>query len=557
MNTKTISLTVPYEYCVPQRFFSAPPEEVAEILTNGIELLLHKRKIVSDEIKKQEYVQLEQQYQTELQKLQSILTKTKEENQLLANQVNILAVQVQNAQSNGEKLCRQFYEPQIDKLRKDLADNDPEKYFQDRVIEIRKLYEQQIHDMKFSQQILADTINKLRQDLSANNPEEYFQSRSDEIRNSCEQRINDMKISQQILFGTIDGLRKELVISAENSEKRYQRQIEDFRNSCEQRINDIKNSQQSVTGIVEKLDQISGTAAKKGKLGESIIENIIYTLYPHATIKNVTKESGLGDLIAIIDGVDIMFEVKNVAKHVDADDVKKFRRDASNTLASGAIMTVLSDSTISDIGNAGIEFINKGNVKIPCIYISSVAENNELIRIAVDIITKLNIIQFSDDDDNNIDQKIQNFSNTFNTLIQIFNETIHDAKTFAKQATDIIHISEAIANRSLNALQSINSTLNELSKSQVQPVVEKDRISIYINMMITYLSTNPNEGVSEKTIKASGITWSHIKNDPTLGVKGFKKLVEEQMRKNATIVASKKESTVVSSKKELATVNIA
>lgn len=143
-----------------------------------------------------------------------------------------------------------------------------------------------------------------------------------------------------------------------------------------------------VSSLIRKME----VSNIKGKMSESVVFNILHSLYPMAEIDYVAGQKETGDIIVQRnDKPKILIENKNYGKNVGQDEVRKFIRDVDTQDCCGLFLS--QNYGISNKNNFEIN-VHNGNV---IVYVHNANSDPEKIKIAIDIIdhfkTKLDEIR--------------------------------------------------------------------------------------------------------------------------------------------------------------------
>jgi DNA anti-recombination protein RmuC len=141
-----------------------------------------------------------------------------------------------------------------------------------------------------------------------------------------------------------------------------------------------------VSDLLRKMDNSSS----KGKISETLLNNVLNNLYPMGEIRSVGNTKETGDFMMIRENKPtILFENKNYDKNVGQDEVQKFLRDIEIQQCAGIMLA--QNFGIANKSNYEIH-LYQGHV---CVYLHQVQYNPDKIKIAVDIIDHLS--QYMDD----------------------------------------------------------------------------------------------------------------------------------------------------------------
>ena len=157
----------------------------------------------------------------------------------------------------------------------------------------------------------------------------------------------------------------------------------------DERINKNINRQQEtqeklLTNLEEFLNKYKNNSSLKGKFSENLLHKVIIQMFPTAEIVDTSKMNHTGDLIVKRENKDsIIFENKDYADNVSAEEVNKFIGDCEKQSMHGIILS--QNTGIASKKNYHID-IKKGKVLV---YVHHVDYSQYKIQIAVDIIDTL------------------------------------------------------------------------------------------------------------------------------------------------------------------------
>jgi len=197
-----------------------------------------------------------------------------------------------------------------------------------------------------------------------------------------------------------------------------------------------KNEQTELLGNISQLVQKMGGSSNKGKISEQTVLQLLYNLYPSASIENLTKQKESGDfLIKREEKYDIMIENKIYNKTIDDTEVFKFLRDARKNNISGVMLS--QEHGIANKKNYQIDIMDN-NVYV---YVHYVYHDPNKIKIAIDIIDHLKkqidlmITEKNISMDRNILEKI---NKEYNEIIIIKTNQIKLLEDYNKNMTKLI-----------------------------------------------------------------------------------------------------------------------
>jgi hypothetical protein len=243
-----------------------------------------------------------------------------------------------------------------------------------------------------------------------------------------------------------------------STEQRLNFTINEIKNSTESNLISIKelstNNQQitaSLNGNVSDMLKKMDNSSTKGKVSENIVYNILQSLYPVSQIDSVGTTKETGDIILTRNNKPkILVEVKNWEKNVVQEEVKKFIHDIEMQKCCG--LFIAQNFGIANKEQFQID-IHDGNVLV---YIHSVHNDAEKIKVAIDI--------------------IDHFKNKLDEF-----DTKSDIDTISKELLDTINQEyQMYISQKLNILKTIKDFNNKLIK-QVEDIV--------IPSLDNYLST--------------------------------------------------------------------
>jgi hypothetical protein len=145
-----------------------------------------------------------------------------------------------------------------------------------------------------------------------------------------------------------------------------------------------KTEQTALLSDISKLVQKMGGSSDKGKISEQTVLQLLYNLYPSASIQNVTKQKESGDILLKRENkYDIMIENKIYNHSVNDTEVLGFLRDGRKNKICGIMLS--QQHGISNKKNYQIDIMDN-NVYV---YVHQVFHDPNKIKIAVDIIDNL------------------------------------------------------------------------------------------------------------------------------------------------------------------------
>ncbi len=218
-----------------------------------------------------------------------------------------------------------------------------------------------------------------------------------------------------------------------------QRQVEDVRTHNEQelaRLLDIhlKEKDAKIAQLEDKLKILEGQSMMDmGKLGESVVHDIVQRECPSWNIQDTSTKRHSGDFMIIhpTDKVRIMIEVKNSRSHRN-EWAWKFDKDLSTTDVDGGLYISLGDTTFQ--GNRIILTLNP----IPVIMIHNVARHKDLIPAAIEclyqtILQKRKALQETSD----VEQKFERIKSKAQLILN--GPLTQDIQFFRKSATEMLN----------------------------------------------------------------------------------------------------------------------
>ena len=142
-------------------------------------------------------------------------------------------------------------------------------------------------------------------------------------------------------------------------------------------VTDISTqNQQNVTELLGKMNNSS----HKGKISENLLFSILQNLYPSANVEFVGTTKETGDFILERKNKPkVLIENKDYSRSVPTEEIFKFIRDCEVQSCSGLF---ISNSGICGKDSYEVQ-VNNGNVLV---YIHSVHNDAEKIKVAIDII---------------------------------------------------------------------------------------------------------------------------------------------------------------------------
>ncbi len=200
----------------------------------------------------------------------------------------------------------------------------------------------------------------------------------------------------------------------------------------DERINKNINKQQEtqekmLSSLEEFLNKYKNNSSLKGKYSENLLQKVIVQMFPTSEIIDTSKLVHSGDIIVKRENKnDILFENKDYADNVSAEEVNKFILDCEKRKVHGIILS--QNTGITSKKNYHID-IKGGKVLV---YVHNVDYAQHKIQIAVDIIDTLA------EKLKGVDQKCEESENTISK--EILEEINAEVSKFIVQKEAIINV---------------------------------------------------------------------------------------------------------------------
>ena len=186
--------------------------------------------------------------------------------------------------------------------------------------------------------------------------------------------------------------RKEEYDKLENSRVLIQKDVSETTAKVNEIYQIIKNDQmEHKTNLLQIQDTINiftkstNKSSVKGKVSETIVQNIISNFFTDDTILDTSKESKAGDYQLIMnDGMKLMIEVKNYKNPVDKNEVDKFVRDIKHNKLNGIFISTTSKIVKKKL--LEIEELPSGEITV---YISNTGISGESIILGILLLKEL------------------------------------------------------------------------------------------------------------------------------------------------------------------------
>jgi len=142
------------------------------------------------------------------------------------------------------------------------------------------------------------------------------------------------------------------------------------------------------TKLTEEMNEFLNkfrTGANKGSFGEGLLFNILNVLYPTAEVIDATTDASnrTDFILKRSDKAMIFIENKDYNRNIPPEEINKFIRDTNKHKAHGIFLS--QKSGITNKPNWYVEIYNK-KVRI---YVHNVQYNNDIIKMAIDIVDTL------------------------------------------------------------------------------------------------------------------------------------------------------------------------
>jgi hypothetical protein len=215
---------------------------------------------------------------------------------------------------------------------------------------------------------------------------------------------------------------------------------------------------QRMTTMMESLGKGSYTSSLKGKIGESIIEQVVNDFFKEDDLQNTCKIPRSGDYqLHFKDGFTIMLEIKIYKHKVDSKEVAKFIRDLKYQKMSGILISLSSD--IVKKRKLEIQEIDDGNIAV---FASSVGLNGAGIIWTVlllrEILRKKKKLGSVYIDTDKIMGAVKQFQDHYKVITQL-NYNIRDARKTINNKMD------NLAQQGLNAEIELRCLLERLTET--------------------------------------------------------------------------------------------
>jgi hypothetical protein len=189
-----------------------------------------------------------------------------------------------------------------------------------------------------------------------------------------------------------------------------------------------------VSEVLKKFD----SSNKKGNMSETLLYNVLKTIYPENQLKvvNTTKETG-DILLTRINKPVIILENKYYTDDVKQSEVDKFIRDMNTQNCSGIFVSQLKPIVYKKDFEIAIYGNNIG------VYIANANNDIEIIKIAIDIIDTMKLIMKEKDNESESGEddffltyeELQYLNNEYNIFITKKNQHLKSIKEFTKKLT--------------------------------------------------------------------------------------------------------------------------
>jgi hypothetical protein len=158
----------------------------------------------------------------------------------------------------------------------------------------------------------------------------------------------------------IDGFSKEITCEVKKNSETMIECLRSQSSITEKLLDPITSRIDQVNTQLEKIFSVKSSSNTKGKLGESIIENHIFTAFPHYGVHNMSQTPHEADYQIQADYGKVLLEIKTYSHTVNRDQIEKFYKDIERT---GIQLGIFLSTTSGIVGKPHIEWELYGKSK--------------------------------------------------------------------------------------------------------------------------------------------------------------------------------------------------
>ena len=295
----------------------------------------------------------------------------------------------------------------------------------------------------------------------------------------------DTKHNRQVEYEKMENSRVMITNELAQATKKVDRIYELIQSDQNEHQSNLSNIKESI----EIFTKSTNKSSVKGKISESIVENIISHFFTNDTIIDTSKKSRAGDYQLIgNDGNTLLIEIKNYKTPVDQNEIDKFRRDIQHNKMHGIFIS--TTSKIVKKKNLEIEELSSGEITV---YISNTGISGESIILGILLLKELiarksqqklsissintseiyeNLDKFSD-----ICKLICNMSSTINNIKENINKNLQDLYNEAyKCQLEVKSVFKKIKYEITNELNKVHTDIMVLELDKRDIILEQIKI---------------------------------------------------------------------------------
>jgi hypothetical protein len=361
-----------------------------------------------------------------------------------------------------------------------------------------------INKMQSEKTLEITSLIEKGKDITKNEYDKYIELQNKQI-NDLNSKITDLDSFIKTLHSKNEQLTEKIFeINKLNENNKYESIIGNL-NVLNDRLND-------------NFDRFyKGTNTDKGDFGEKIIESYLTNSFSNCKIIDTHKETAFGDMLFIFDKVKCLIESKNV-QTLKKEEIDKFYRDCELRASTSEInCSILISLNNTNLVNGKRHFVFEKRYGIGIIFISDVFKNQEYIRFSILILNYLINNGFSENDDNDDDEKMNFILNTINEIYTYFTLNMNYLNSdkqlllkmqnsFKLRETSLYNI-DGLFNNIFSKFPDFNinnSSNNKKSKNDIDDIINK--IKTHIDISNTEFKINVKNlesiGISKHDIRA-------------------------------------------------------
>ena len=261
------------------------------------------------------------------------------------------------------------------------------------------------------------------------------------MREECEEDLKRCK--QKVIYDSnkrIRSLEKELKISVKLLKSLSEINTNEKVLMQELYKRNLQDKEHLLLSMSTRLDdmlsifQAFKTPVSKGQFGEKYLHSFLQKQFPTAEIRDTMHTPHFGDIIVYMNGINVMFEMKN-KNTITREYIKKFENDID--LHKHEFHGAIFLSSTHGIPNKG-EFVFEWYGTTPVMYISQFIESPVLLNVSLNILFDFIPILQQNNDSIEHDNMIQTLTSVIATVSVLCDTLKQNCKTLGVVAHNVL-----------------------------------------------------------------------------------------------------------------------